>query len=297
MAVALSSATAVQEFLRLFSKKSASLLRNVAGCYRPASMPPLISVVVPVRNEAANIAPLIAEIRAALAGIAHEIVYVDDGSDDGTAEALRAESATTPLVRRRHAQSCGQSAAIITGVRAASGEWIATLDGDGQNDPADIPALFVRATAEPGLVLLAGHRTTRRDSLTKRLTSRFSNRLRAAMLGDATPDTGCGLKMFRRAAFLDLPAFDHMHRFLPALFIRAGGRVISVPVNHRPRLRGVSKYGTLDRALVGIFDLVGVAWLQRRWRRPVVEVPEEERPGALPLDPAGASRPHVWTAP
>jgi dolichol-phosphate mannosyltransferase len=238
-------------------------------------MPPLISVVVPVRNEAANIAPLIAEIRAALAGVAHEIVYVDDGSDDGTAEALRDEATAAPLVRRRHAQSCGQSAAIITGVRAASGEWIATLDGDGQNDPADIPALFVRATAEPGLVLLAGHRTRRRDSFTKRITSRLANRLRAAMLGDATPDTGCGLKMFRRAAFLELPAFDHMHRFLPALFIRAGGRVISVPVNHRPRLRGVSKYGTLDRALVGIFDLVGVAWLQRRWRRPVVEVPGE----------------------
>jgi dolichol-phosphate mannosyltransferase len=238
-------------------------------------MPPLLSVVVPVRNEAANIAPLIAEIRAALAGIAHEIVYVDDGSDDGTAEALREAAAAAPLVRRRHAKSCGQSAAIVTGVRAASGEWIATLDGDGQNDPADIPALFARAAAEPGLVLLAGHRTTRRDSFTKRITSRFANRLRAAMLGDATPDTGCGLKMFRRAAFLELPAFDHMHRFLPALFIRAGGRVVSVPVNHRPRLRGVSKYGTLDRALVGIFDLVGVAWLQRRWRRPVIETPSE----------------------
>jgi dolichol-phosphate mannosyltransferase len=236
-------------------------------------MLPLISVVVPVRNEAANIAPLIAEIRAALAGVAHEIVYVDDGSDDGTAEALGAAALEAPLVRRRHVASCGQSAAIVTGVRAASGEWIATLDGDGQNDPADIPALLARAMAEPGLVLLAGHRTRRQDSTVKRLTSRFANRLRAAMLGDATPDTGCGLKMFRRAAFLDLPAFDHMHRFLPALFIRAGGYVVSVPVNHRPRLRGTSKYGTLDRALVGVFDLMGVFWLQRRWKRPVIETP------------------------
>ena len=242
-------------------------------------MSPLISVVVPVKNEAANIAPLIAEIRAALAGVAHEIVYVDDGSDDATAEAravaARAAPLAAPLVRRRHATSCGQSAAVITGVRAAQGEWIATLDGDGQNDPADIPALLARALAEPGLVLIAGHRTRRRDSFIKRVTSRFANKLRAALLGDATPDTGCGLKMFRRAAFLDLPAFDHMHRFLPALFIRAGGHVVSVPVNHRPRLRGASKYGTLDRALVGIFDLMGVFWLQRRWKRPVAETPPD----------------------
>jgi dolichol-phosphate mannosyltransferase len=238
-------------------------------------MSPLLSVVVPVKNEAPNIAPLIAEIRAALAGVKHEIVYVDDGSTDGTADALAAEAAAAPLVRRRHAQSCGQSAAIVTGVRAASGQWIATLDGDGQNDPADIPALLARAQSEPGLVLIAGHRVHRKDSATKRFTSRFANGLRATLLGDATPDTGCGLKMFRREAFLELPAFDHMHRFLPALFIRAGGRVVSVPVNHRPRLRGTSKYGTLDRALVGIFDLMGVFWLQRRWRRPVAETPAD----------------------
>ena len=229
---------------------------------------PLISVVVPVRNEAPNIPPLIAEIRQALTGVLHEIVYVDDGSTDDTPAILRQQA---PLTWRRHRTGCGQSAAIVTGIRAAAGEWIATLDGDGQNDPADIPALLARAQTESGLILIAGHRTTRRDSQVKRLASRAANRIRAALLGDATPDTGCGLKIFRRSVFLELPAFDHMHRYLPALFIRAGGRVISVPVNHRPRTRGSSKYGTLDRLWVGIFDLVGVIWLQRRWKRPVVE--------------------------
>ena len=236
-------------------------------------MSPVISVVVPVKNEAPNIPTLIAEIRAALEGVAYEIVYVDDGSDDATADALTAEAARAPLTRRRHAKSCGQSAAVVTGVRAASGMWIATLDGDGQNDPADIPALLARAQQEGPWVLLAGHRTRRQDSWVKRASSRFANRLRAAILGDATPDTGCGLKLFRREDFLQLPAFDHMHRYLPALFIRAGGRVISLPVNHRPRLAGRSKYGTLDRALVGIVDLAGVWWLQQRWKRPVVETP------------------------
>lgn len=237
----------------------------------PDSAAPLLSVVVPVRNEGPNIAPLVAEIRAALAGIAHEIIYVDDGSADDTPAQLRAAG----VVVRRHRTSCGQSAAIVTGVRAARGAWIATLDGDGQNDPADIPALLHRARHDhgPGPLLVAGHRTRRRDTWTKRLSSRFANRIRAKLLGDATPDTGCGLKLFRRDAFRDLPAFDHMHRFLPALFIRAGGRVVSVPVNHRPRTRGVSNYGTLDRLWVGMFDLLGVYWLQRRWRRPEVEAP------------------------
>ena len=247
-----------------------------------AALPaPVLSVVVPVRNEEANIQPLIAEIQAALAGVDHEIVYVDDGSTDGTAAQLLAAQAgaiqagfPSALVLRRHRSSCGQSAAIVTGVRAARGAWVATLDGDGQNDPADIPALFARAQAEPsGLLLVAGHRTRRRDSWTKRQSSRIANQVRAALLHDATPDTGCGLKVFRRAAFLELPCFDHMHRYLPALFIRAGGDVVSVPVNHRPRTQGRSNYGTLDRLWVGLFDLVGVAWLQRRWKRPHVEQP------------------------
>ena len=233
------------------------------------STPVLLSVVVPVRNEAPNIAPLVAEIRAALATVPHEIVYVDDGSTDDTAAQLRQAGVTA----RRHRTSGGQSAAIVTGVRHAAGEWIATLDGDGQNDPADIPALLDRAQqdADNALLLVAGHRTRRRDNWTKRQSSRIANRIRAALLNDATPDTGCGLKLFRRQAFLELPHFDHMHRYLPALFIRAGGRVVSVPVNHRPRTRGISNYGTLDRLWVGLFDLVGVFWLQRRWKRPVVE--------------------------
>lgn len=257
------------------------------GCYRAPAMPPAppapqpaahraptLSVVVPVRNEGPNILPLIDEIRRALGGVAHEIVYVDDGSSDDTGARLREAAHAAPLVARRHRAGCGQSAAIVTGVHAATGEWIATLDGDGQNDPADIPALLARAAAEGGaFVLVAGHRTLRRDRWVKRTTSRLANRVRAALLHDATPDSGCGLKLFRREAFLALPHFDHMHRYLPALFIRAGGRVVSMPVNHRPRTRGRSKYGTLDRLWVGLFDLVGMCWLQRRGTRPDVEAP------------------------
>ena len=243
---------------------------------------PFLSVVVPVRNEASNIAPLVEEIETALAGVSHEIVYVDDGSTDATAARLAMLSGSVPLIVRRHRSPCGQSAAIVTGVRAARGVWIATLDGDGQNDPSDIPALLAQAQAGTGMVLTAGHRVTRRDTRTKRIASRLANRIRAGLLGDATPDTGCGLKVFRRDAFLALPHFDHMHRYLPALFIREGGRVVSVPVNHRPRMRGASNYGTLDRLWVGIFDLAGVYWLQRRWKRPVVETPGVEAPERAP---------------
>ncbi len=246
------------------------------------SSTPLVSVIVPVRNEGPNILPLIAEIRAALAGEAHEIVYVDDGSADDTPARLAEAATQNPtapadglLFHHRHRVSCGQSAAVATGVKAARGNWIATLDGDGQNDPADIPVLLARARAEDakggGPILIAGHRTTRRDGSVKRIASRLANAIRAWLLRDATPDTGCGLKVFPRVAFLDLPRFDHMHRYLPALFIRAGGRVVSVPVNHRPRSRGKSNYGTLDRLWVGIFDLIGVAWLQRRGHRPELE--------------------------
>lgn len=240
-----------------------------------AAAPPVLSVVIPVRNEAPNIAPLVAEIEAALPAVPHEIVYVDDGSTDETPAALRAaREAGAPLRAIRHRASCGQSAAVITGVKAARGRWIATLDGDGQNDPADIPRLLARAEAEAEAgrrTLVAGHRVNRRDSGVKRYSSRIANAVRSRLLRDATPDTGCGLKVFPRDLFLDLPHFDHMHRFLPALTLRQGDAVVSEPVNHRPRVRGVSNYGTLDRLMVSLFDLVGMAWLQRRGRRPVIE--------------------------
>jgi dolichol-phosphate mannosyltransferase len=234
-----------------------------------------LSIVIPVRNEAENIAPLVAEIRAALAGMAggaldYEIVYVDDGSSDATAARLAALADGFPGLRLvRHDRSYGQSAAIRTGVKAARAPWIATLDGDGQNDPADIPRLWAMAQAAVGApALITGQRTKRRDAWMKRISSRIANRVRAALLGDGTPDTGCGLKLFRRDLFLDLPFFDHMHRFLPALVRRAGGSIVSVPVNHRPRTRGSSNYGTLDRLAVAFADLLGVIWLQRRAKQP-----------------------------
>ena len=234
------------------------------------SAAPLVSVVIPVRNEAPNIAPLVAEIRVALAGIPHEIIYVDDGSTDATPAIL---AGLAPVRWLRHRASCGQSAAIMTGIAMAQGTWIATLDGDGQNDPADIPRLLARAQVEPGLVMVAGHRVNRQDGWVKRRSSRLANRVRSALLRDATPDTGCGLKLFHRALFLAMPHFDHMHRFLPALALRQGAVVLSEPVNHRPRLRGASNYGTLDRLAVSIFDVLGVAWLQRRGKRPEIEAP------------------------
>jgi dolichol-phosphate mannosyltransferase len=247
----------------------------------PPRVAPMLSVVIPMRNEGPNVLPLIEEIAAALQGTPYEVVCVDDGSSDDTAARLVEAAARFPVVPLRHAASCGQSAAIVTGVRAATASWIATLDGDGQNDPADIPKLWARARAEAAsgaAVLVAGHRVTRKDSGVKRVTSRIANAIRARLLGDATPDTGCGLKVFPRALFLDLPRFDHMHRYLPALVLRQGGRVVSEPVNHRPRLRGASNYGVLDRLAVSVSDLLGVIWLQRRWKRPVAE----PIPGAPP---------------
>jgi dolichol-phosphate mannosyltransferase len=240
-----------------------------------------LSIVIPVRNEAPNIAPLVGEIRAALDGLLdYEIVYVDDGSEDGTAAAVAALRARVPSLRLlRHARRAGQSAAIRTGVKAARASWIATLDGDGQNDPADIPRLWgmAQTDAAPDRLLLAGRRAKRRDSAIKRYSSRIANAVRRRLLGDDTPDTGCGLKLFRRDLFLVLPFFDHCHRFLPALVLREGGRVISVPVNHRPRERGKSKYGTFDRLWVGIVDLFGMMWLKHRTADPGV-IPEEPPP-------------------
>ena len=235
---------------------------------------PQLSVVVPVHNEEDNVAPLVAEILAALRGrVDFEIVYVDDASRDATLARLRDLQATTPELRVvRHLANAGQSTAVRNGVKAARAPWIATLDGDGQNDPADIPTLLAKRDASPTEVkLFAGWRVNRQDSGSKRWASKFANAIRARLLRDATPDTGCGIKLFARDAFLDLPYFDHMHRYLPALMQRAGWQTVSVPVNHRHRTAGVSKYNNLGRALVGIKDLFGVSWLIQRSRRTAVE--------------------------
>ncbi len=229
-----------------------------------------LSVVVPVKNEQDNVANLIAEINAALSAVTHEIIYVDDGSTDETftrLQTLQKQYAQLKIVQ--HAKSCGQSTAVRTGVKAAKYAWIATLDGDGQNDPADIPKLIAAMTQ--GVELAGGNRrASRRDTWVKRMSSVIANTVRSKMLNDDTPDTGCGLKLFSREAFLDLPYFDHMHRFLPALIKRRGGKIVSVPVAHRNREHGKSNYGTIDRLLVGIVDLFGVAWLQRRAKIPQI---------------------------
>jgi dolichol-phosphate mannosyltransferase len=240
-------------------------------------MTPELSVVVPVCNEAENVGPLAREIATALAGRPFEILFVDDGSTDTTAAAVLAARVTIPEIRLlRHSFRSGQSAAVTTGVRHARADWVGTLDGDGQNDPGDLPRLFAaRLISENATVsLFQGHRTTRKDTGFRRLQSRIANGVRSSMLGDGTPDTGCGIKVMSRAVYMELPKFDHMHRFLPALFQRAGARVISVPVNHRPRARGTSKYGMLDRLWVGIVDIFGVMWLRRRYK-PGLTVREE----------------------
>ena len=234
------------------------------------STTPQLSVVVPVHNEEDNVAPLVGEIVTALRGVIDfEIVYVDDTSKDATLQRLHDLQATVPELRViRHLSNAGQSTAVRNGVKAARAPWIATLDGDGQNDPADIPKLLAqRDSAAADIKLFAGWRVNRQDSGSKRWASKWANAIRARMLRDDTPDTGCGIKLFEREAFLDLPYFDHMHRYLPALMQRAGWKTLSVPVNHRHRSSGVSKYNNLNRALVGIRDLRGVAWLITRSRR------------------------------
>ena len=240
---------------------------------------PELSVIVPVFNERDNVGPLVAEILVALRGrIAFEIVYVDDCSKDDSFEVLTRLMQATPELRALgHLTQSGQSTAIRTGVKAARSAWIATLDGDGQNDPADIPKLLdMRATSDSSLKLFAGWRVNRRDTGSKRWASKFANAVRSRLLRDETPDTGCGIKLFERAAFLDLPYFDHMHRYLPALFKRAGWNCVSVPVNHRERASGVSKYNNLQRAWVGLADLRGVGWLIKRSKRTAVR--EATRP-------------------
>lgn len=244
---------------------------------RLAGQTPALAVVVPVHNEADNLRPLIAEIMAVLdGGEPYEIVYVDDGSTDGTTERLRELAGEiAPLRVVRHRACAGQSAALWSGIAAARAPLIVTLDGDGQNDPADVPRLIEawRQAGEPvrRTLMIAGLRARRRDSGLRRLSSRVANGVRARLLRDNTPDTGCGLKVFPRSAFLAMPCFDHMHRFLPALMLRQGGSVVSIEVHHRPRARGTSKYGLFDRLWVGIADLCGVMWLRRRALAPEAE--------------------------
>jgi dolichol-phosphate mannosyltransferase len=234
-----------------------------------------LSIVVPVYNEAENILPLLNEIKQALSSAkSYEVIYVDDGSQDDTAKVLQQAMCQFSTLRVfRHQTSYGQSAALRTGIKQATSPVIATLDGDGQNDPADIPRLYAALmedrSSKPNLWMVAGWRQKRLDSKWRIFSSKFANAIRSTLLKDKTPDTGCGLKVFLRDKFLDLPYFDHMHRFLPALIIREGGQVISEPVNHRPRERGVSKYGTWGRLWVGIIDLIGVMWLLSR-AQPVI---------------------------
>lgn len=229
----------------------------------------LISVVVPVLNEAGNVRTLVDEISmAAKACPISEIIYVDDGSTDETRTILAELTIANPSLRIVcHAKRLGQSAAFLSGGRAATGKLLAFIDGDLQNDPADIVRLFAeyRELSEHGIkVAVLGERGTRRDSGLRRISSRVANRIRAAMLRDGTRDTGCSLKLMAREDFLALPYFDHMHRFLPSLLIRNNVQLAHVHVSHRPRVQGRSKYGFWDRALTGAFDLLGAAWLQRR---------------------------------
>jgi dolichol-phosphate mannosyltransferase len=226
-----------------------------------------VSIVVPVRNEAENIAPLIAEIASALDGRwVHEIIYVNDGSTDATAERLaEAMQQRANLRQLRHTKSTGQSAAIRSGVRAARGPIVATLDGDGQNNPAFLPDLIAAIEqGGAGVGLAAGQRVGRKDTGFKKLQSRIANGVRKAILKDGTRDTGCGLKAFRRDVFLMMPYFDGLHRFLPALMRREGFGIVYVDVVDRPRHSGVSNYGFFDRLWIGILDLFGVWWLIRR---------------------------------
>ena len=232
-----------------------------------------LSVVIPVYNEVDSIRDLVGEVCRTLDGVIdYEIIVVDDGSTDDTPSVLQECRNSQPRLRvLRQTRCCGQSVAIASGVRAASHEWIVTLDGDGQNDPADIMRLYRAMDGSADRVkLISGQRIRRRDDGLKRISSLIANTVRAWLLQDKTPDTGCGIKLFSKETFTGLPQFDHMHRFLPALVQRQGGETVSVIVNHRPRQGGASKYGVMNRLWVGIADMLGVWWLQRRYTRPVI---------------------------
>ena len=277
----------------------------------------MLSVVIPVLNEAPNLRDLLQEIVAALESVVEfEIVLVDDCSTDQTEEMTLALLAEFPTLRvLRHDRRSGQSAGLRSGIRAAKFPWIATLDGDGQNDPADLPKLWAARPTQQALDpsvdatppattsatelpkwMAIGHRVDRRDTGAKRFASRFANGLRRRALKDDTPDTGCGIKIFPRELFLQLPWFSHIHRFLPALIRRAGGTSVSIPVSHRERTRGQSKYGVLDRAWVGIWDLMGVMWLLRRNAVPQVEEVTTTKPATQSADTPAASNPDLESA-
>ena len=232
----------------------------------------MITVVVPVYNEKDNIQSLLDEIVQVSKKLPiSEIIYVDDASTDGSFDLLKELRSNIPMLRIiKHGKQSGQSSALWTGIKAAGNDLIVTMDGDGQNDPADIGLLYQayeRNKKNASKVMILGERTKRNDNLVRRLSSRIANNIRGSLLKDNTKDTGCSLKMFRRTDYINLPYFDHMHRFLPALMMREGVALIHVGVSHRPRLHGQSKYGTLDRALVGISDIRGVLWLQKRGRK------------------------------
>ena len=228
-----------------------------------------VTVVVPAKDEAENLPILLNEIETALSGRAFEVIVIDDGSSDGSDIVLQDFAAAHDWLRPvRHELSCGQSCSVRTGVLHARGDVIATIDGDGENNPAYIPELLdALKTAGPSVALAAGQRLGRKASLAKRYASRFANKLRGAILQDKTRDSGCGLKALRRDVFLQLPYFDSWHRFLPALVIREGYGVVHIDVQDRQRRHGTSKYGIFDRALVGVLDLVGMWWLRRRRKK------------------------------
>lgn len=243
-----------------------------------------LSIVIPAKNEAENLPGLLEEITRACAGFDHEVIVIDDGSTDRTADVLSSLMATRSNLRMlRHDRSGGQSAGVHSGVRAAQGAIVCTLDADGQNPPDNLPALVapLLAPGSEAVGLVAGQRVGRRDTLSKRMASKFANWLRSRMLKDGTRDTGCGLKAFRREAFLALPYFDHMHRYLPALFSRDGWEVRHVDVTHRARGAGRSNYNNLQRGLVGAVDLFGVMWLIRRKKKARPTEAHHSGPGAI----------------
>ncbi|KTD21377.1 glycosyltransferase family 2 protein [Legionella londiniensis] len=238
------------------------LMRQVSGM---SSRDKNLSIIIPVYNEVDNVSRLYQEIEAVLTKLPldYEVIFVDDGSTDGTRERLQHLTRQYQNLQVvSHKKNYGQSAALLTGARAARHLLLVTMDGDGQNDPADIPLLLENLTDLNTIVL--GNRKKRDDSLLRILSSRIGNGIRQKLLHDDCPDTGCSLKLFTREAFLSLPHFNHMHRFLPALFKRAGYKLINVQVNHRPRSFGVSKYGVMNRLFVGIHDLIGMRWLLKR---------------------------------